>query len=183
MTFPDIELRRTLSVMPSRGMRKLRQALVPEMSQRPAPSVNPTVGRRSRQAGFTLVEILVVLSIIGLIMGLVGPRVLGYLTDSKLKAAKIQVETLSGAVELFFLDNGRYPLESEGLQALVTPPAVLRTWNGPYLRTSTVPLDPWGRPFKYASKDRGRSFSITFAGTEARDGEEVPRRQVSSSGF
>jgi len=130
------------------------------------------------EAGFTLVEVIVVLSIIGLIMSMVGPRVLGYLTDSKAKTAKIQVETLASAVELFFIDNGRYPLESEGLQALVARPSSLRTWNGPYIKGSAVPLDPWGKPYRYASPDRGRSFTIMFAGP---DEAEEPRRLSSAA--
>jgi len=128
------------------------------------------------QAGFTLVEVIVVLSIMGLIMSLVGPRVLGYLTDSKEKMARIQVETLSGAVELFFIDNGRYPLEPEGLEALLAPPPTLRTWNGPYLKGATVPVDPWGKPYRYATKDRGRSYAITSDGAPGREPDGAPKR-------
>jgi general secretion pathway protein G len=134
-------------------------------------------GRRNDD-GFTLVEVIIVLSIIGLIMSMVGPRVLGYLTDSKAKTAKIQVETLASAVELFFIDNGRYPLESEGLQALVSRPTTLRTWNGPYIKGATVPSDPWGRPYRYASPDRGRTFTITFSGPEE---AKEPRRLSSAA--
>lgn len=123
------------------------------------------------QAGFTLVEVLVVLAIIGLIMSLIGPRVLNYLSDSKAKAARIQVESLASAVELFYIDNGRYPLESEGLQALVIAPGNLRSWNGPYIKSTTVPLDPWSKPYLYSS-DRGRSFTITFVGPEGREAAE-----------
>lgn len=122
--------------------------------------------RRDAQAGFTLLEVIVVLSIIGLIMSMVGPRVLGYLTDSKFKTARIQAETLSNAVELFFIDNARYPLENEGLQALVKSPSTLTAWNGPYLRGSTVPDDPWGRPYVYKSSDRGRSYVISVTGPD-----------------
>ncbi|AWN43722.1 type II secretion system major pseudopilin GspG [Methylobacterium durans] len=131
--------------------------------------------RAARQAGFTLVEVIVVLSIMGLIMSLVGPRVLGYLTESKAKTARIQVETLSSAVELFFIDNGRYPLDGEGLQALVSPPGGLASWNGPYLKGAAVPKDPWGRPYLYASPDRGRSFLITVTG---QDREADPRARA-----
>ena len=74
--------------------------------------------RRNAQAGFTLVEILVVITIIGLIMALVGPRVLGYLGESKAKAAKIQIESFSSALDLYYLDLGRYPTSAEGLAAL-----------------------------------------------------------------
>src|SRR5947199_9221189 len=88
---------------------------------------------RNGQAGFTLVEILVVITIIGMIMALVGPRVLNYLGESKVKAARIQIESLSSALDLYYLDVGRYPSSSEGLAALAQQPGGVRTWNGPYL--------------------------------------------------
>jgi general secretion pathway protein G len=125
--------------------------------------------RAERQAGFTLVEVLVVLAIMGLIMSMIGPRVLNYLTDSKYKTAQIQVESLSSAVELFFIDNGRYPLESEGLQALVQPPSNLPNWSGPYVKGTAIPIDPWAKPYRYASPDRGRSFSIGYTAPDNRD--------------
>lgn len=139
--------------------------------------------RRDSEAGFTLIEVIVVLSIMGLVMSMVGPRMLGYLTDSKVKTARLQAETLSSAVELFFIDNGRFPLEAEGLQALVKAPAGLRSWNGPYLKGAEVPLDPWGQSYVYASPDRGRSYRVTFVGTDGADAHagdrstgSVPRR-------
>src|SRR5215475_11817232 len=92
--------------------------------------------RRSRrsQRGFTLVEILVVITIIGLIMALVGPRVINYLGEAKVKAAKIQIESFGSALDLFYLDAGRYPTTSEGLRALTQRPANVSVWNGPYLK-------------------------------------------------
>src|SRR5271155_1876929 len=98
--------------------------------------------RGAAQAGFTLVEMLVVITIIGIIMALVGPRVLGYLGESKVKAAKIQIESFSAALDLFFLDNGRYPTSNEGLAALVQRPSSASVWNGPYLRAGSLPQDP-----------------------------------------
>src|SRR6201988_1321289 len=94
----------------------------------------------NKQSGFTLIEMLVVLVIIGLIMGLVGPRVLNYLTDARIKAARLQIEALTSALDLYFLDTGRYPASSEGLTALVRRPGNVTTWNGPYIRGDTVPL-------------------------------------------
>jgi general secretion pathway protein G len=102
-----------------------------------------------REAGFTLVEMLVVIAIIGLIVGLVGPRVLNYLSESKVKAAKIQIESFSAALDLYYLDNGGYPDANEGLTALVERPTAARAWNGPYLNTGSVPVDPWGHPYLY----------------------------------
>src|SRR4051795_9795060 len=86
--------------------------------------------RRGEQ-GFTLIEILVVITIIGLIMGLVGPRVLNYLSEAKGKAAKIQIESFASALDLYFLDSGRYPTTSEGLTVLVQRPGNALPWNGP----------------------------------------------------
>src|SRR5208282_4898829 len=105
--------------------------------------------RRAAQAGFTLVEMLVVITIIGLIMALVAPRVLNYLGESKAKAAKIQIESLGSALDLFYLDAGRYPTSSEGLTALVQRPGSIPSWNGPYLKGAIVPADPWGNAYIY----------------------------------
>ena len=101
------------------------------------------------EAGFTLVEMLVVIAIIGLVVGLIGPRVLNYLSESKVKAAKIQLESFSAALDLYYLDNGVYPAGNEGLTALIERPSSARAWNGPYLKTSMVPADPWGHPYVY----------------------------------
>src|SRR5512139_3488264 len=105
--------------------------------------------RRSRQRGFTLVEMLVVITIIGMIMALVGPRVLNYLSESRVKAAKIQLQSFSSALDLFYLDAGRFPSGSEGLAALVHPVSGVVSWNGPYLKGGSVPNDPWGNPYVY----------------------------------
>ncbi|MBV8106929.1 MAG: type II secretion system major pseudopilin GspG [Hyphomicrobiales bacterium] len=120
--------------------------------------------RHEGERGFTLVEMLVVITIIGLIMALVGPRVLNYLSESKVKAARIQIESFSSALDLFYLDNGRYPTSSEGLPALVQRPANSLAWNGPYLKTGSVPTDPWGRPYKYRSPGDHAPYEITSSG-------------------
>jgi len=123
-----------------------------------------------RKDGFTLVEILVVITIIGLIMGLVGPRVLNYLSESKVKAAAIQMQSFSSALDLFYLDLGRYPTTSEGLAALVQRPAGSSSWNGPYLKNSSVPNDPWGRPYKYRSPSEHGPFEIVSLGSSGKEG-------------
>jgi general secretion pathway protein G len=126
--------------------------------------------RRRSERGFTLVEILVVITIIGLIMGLVGPRVLNYLTESKAKAAKIQIESFASALDLFFLDAGRYPSSSEGLGALVQRPGNISGWNGPYLKGSVVPADPWGNAYIYRSPGQHGAYDIVSFGADGQEG-------------
>jgi general secretion pathway protein G len=121
--------------------------------------------------GFTLIELLVVLTIIGLIMGLIGPRVLGYLEDSRAKTAKLQIESLSSALDLFYLDAGRYPTTSEGLDALAQRPSDIAIWNGPYIKGGRVPADPWGHPYQYRSPvDHTPPYEIVSFGSDGREG-------------
>ncbi len=132
----------------------------------------PRKARRTRhgERGFTLVEILVVITIIGLIMALVGPRVLNYLTESKIKAAKIQIESLSSALDLYYLDAGRYPTSSEGLQALIRRPGSTDSWSGPYLKGAVVPNDPWGHPYMYRSPGEHGPYDIISYGADGQEG-------------
>lgn len=125
---------------------------------------------REGERGFTLVEMLVVITIIGLIMALVGPRVLNYLGESKVKAAHIQIESLSSALDLFYLDNGRYPSSEEGLSALVQRPANAASWNGPYLKTASVPSDPWGHAYLYRSPAEHAPYEIASYGPSGQQG-------------
>jgi general secretion pathway protein G len=121
--------------------------------------------------GFTLIELLVVLTIIGLIMGLIGPRVLGYLEDSRAKTAKLQIESLSSALDLFYLDAGRYPTTSEGLDALAQRPSDIAMWNGPYIKGGRVPVDPWGHSYQYRSPvDHTPPYEIVSFGSDGREG-------------
>jgi general secretion pathway protein G len=117
-----------------------------------------------REAGFTLVEMLVVIAIIGLVVGLVGPRVLNYLSESKVKAAKIQIESFSAALDLYYLDNGGYPDANQGLAALVERPPSAGAWNGPYLKTGSVPVDPWGHPYLYKVPGEHTPYEIDSYG-------------------
>jgi len=142
------------------------------MSQvvRSAKSQDRNTRRHAAQAGFTLVEVLVVISIIGLIMGLVGPRVLNYLSDAKVKAAKIQIESFSSALDLYFLDVGRYPSSTEGLNALMQRPSGANAWNGPYLKGAIVPKDPWGSAYVYKSPGDRKPYDIMSFGPDGANG-------------
>ena len=131
---------------------------------------NRTRRARRSQAGFSLVEILVVITIIGMIMALVGPRVLNFLGDSKVKAAKIQMESFSSALDLFYLDVGRYPTTSEGLAALAQRPSGIASWNGPYLRSGAVPADPWSRPYAYRAPGERGAFEMMSFGSDGQEG-------------
>ena len=126
--------------------------------------------RRRGQGGFTLVEILVVIAIIALIVSLVGPRVLNYLGESKVKAAKIQIQGFSSALDLFNLDTGRYPTTSEGLVALISSPGNIPSWNGPYLKSGSVPDDNWGKPYVYRSPGEHGAYDIMSYGSDGNEG-------------
>jgi general secretion pathway protein G len=127
-------------------------------------------GTRMGEQGFTLVEMLVVITIIGLIMGLIGPRVLNYLSESKVKAAKIQMQSFGSALDLFNLDAGRYPSTAEGLAALVRRTPGVAAWNGPYLKGGSVPNDPWNNPYVYRAPGEHGAFDIISFGSDGQEG-------------
>lgn len=126
--------------------------------------------KRDKAGGFTLVELLVVLVILGLVMGLVGPRVLNYLTSSRTRAADLQISSFKASLDLFFLDIGRYPSQGEALQALVERPASADGWSGPYLQQSTVPVDPWGNPYQYSVPGAKAPYQILSFGADGAAG-------------
>ncbi|GLK53996.1 general secretion pathway protein G [Methylopila capsulata] len=138
--------------------------------------------RRARDAegGFTLVELLVVLVILSLVMGLVGPRVLSYLSSSRERAAKLQIKSFTSALDLYFFDMGRYPSGSEGLAALARAPAGESRWAGPYLQQGSVPADPWGKPYEYRTPGRGMPYGITSLGADGQRGGEGENADISN---
>ena len=148
------------------------------------PQTQPGAKRRSRahrQRGFTLVEMLVVITIIALIMSLVGPRVLNYLTESKVKAARIQIQSFSSALDLLFLDTGRYPSSADGLVALVKPTSSLPGWNGPYLKGGSLPNDPWGKPYVYRSPAERSAYEIVSYGADGQEGGTGTAADISTA--
>lgn len=125
--------------------------------------------------GFTLLEMIVVLVIIGLIMGLVGPRLFGQAEKAKSQTASTQVKMLTGAVKTMRLDIGRLPSQDEGLKLLVdkpTDPKLVRSWSGPYLEDA-LPDDPWGNPYQYAPEPTGgQPFALYSLGADGKPGGE-----------
>ncbi|MER9852205.1 type II secretion system major pseudopilin GspG [Mesorhizobium sp. M0106] len=122
----------------------------------------------NHEGGFTLVELLVVLAIIALIATLAAPQVLRYLGSARTNAAKAQIRNIESALELYYIDNAKYPTAEEGLPALVTAPADEERWNGPYLKGTTGLSDPWGKPYSYEVKADASGVLIRTLG---RDGK------------
>jgi len=123
----------------------------------------------SKQAGYTLMELVVVMLIIVVIVGLVAPRFIGQVGTAKASAASVQVKNLSAAVEFFYLDTGRYPPSAEGLSALVSAPGNVQNWNGPYLTEGRLPDDPWKNPYIYRLLNSSQ-FTIKSLGADNKEG-------------
>jgi general secretion pathway protein G len=127
-------------------------------------------GRRAvAEGGFTLLELLVVMVIIGLLAGYVGPRYFSQIGKSEAKAARAQIDALEKALDQYRLDIGRYPSTEAGLAALVTRPANEPKWSGPYLKKA-VPPDPWGRPYLYKSPGEHGEYDLASLGKDGRPG-------------
>lgn len=135
---------------------------------------------RRSASGFTLIELLVVLAIIGLLAGLVGPQVIKHLGESKTKTAKLQIEELSSALDMYRLDVGRYPSHEEGLEALIDQPASAAYWNGPYLRKKKMPADPWNNPYHYVIPGQHGKFDIYTYGSDNTEGGDGENQDVNS---
>jgi general secretion pathway protein G len=125
--------------------------------------------RSGTEGGFTLVELLVVLVILSLLASLVGPRVVGYMSQSKVKAARIQIAGFQTALELYRLDMGRYPTRAEGLAGLSKAPIGSAGWNGPYI-DKALTNDPWGTPYVYDLENNGAGFRLKSLGADGREG-------------
>jgi general secretion pathway protein G len=126
--------------------------------------------KNDKQAGFTLLELLVVLGIIAMLAGIVGPQVMKHMGESKTKAAKVQIEDLSATLDMYKLDAGSYPTTEQGLQALIEAPDTAKHWNGPYLSKAKIPLDPWQNEYHYVSPGEHGKFDISSMGADGKEG-------------
>lgn len=134
--------------------------------------------------GFTLIELLVVILILGLLVGIIGPRILGRTDDAKISTARTQIEQLSSALHLFKLDNGVYPSTDQGLNALISPPQTgdaIKNWKkGGYLTKGQVPKDPWGNEYLYLSPGVHDDFDIISYGADGTPGGEGINKDINS---
>src|SRR5688500_12227612 len=124
---------------------------------------------KKRNLGFTLLELLVVIVIIGLLAGYVAPRYFSQVGKSEIQVAKAQIESLEKALDQFRLDNRRYPSTEEGLDALVSKPTAASSWAGPYLKKS-VPTDPWGRAYVYRTPGGKAEYEVVTYGRDGKPG-------------
>jgi general secretion pathway protein G len=134
---------------------------------------------RRGESGFTLVEILVVIIIIGLLAALVGPKLFGKVSEAKLKATKAQIELFGTALDAFRLDTGRYPTTEEGLKVLREKPSGVEGWEGPYL-PKEIPSDPWKRPYVYKSPGEHGEYDLISYGLDGVEGGEGENQDVVS---
>jgi len=130
--------------------------------------------------GFTLIEMIVVTIILGLLVGLVGPRLFGRVGQSKQTTARAQIELLGAGLDQYRLDVGAYPPSSVGLEALVRNPN-LSNWNGPYLKKNAIPLDPWGRPYQYrCCPGEHGEYDLWSEGADGKAGGEGESADITS---
>ena len=132
------------------------------------------------RAGFTLIELMVVMIILGLLAALVVPRMFGRVGEAKQKAAYAQIQLFGTALDSFRLDVGRYPTTEEGLQALITQVSGIEEWNGPYLKKIEIPLDPWNAPYHYECPGRYGDYDIYSYGADKAEGGEKEDKDIVS---
>ena len=134
---------------------------------------------RSRSRGFTLLELLVVMVIIGLLVGYVGPRYFSQIGKSEIKAARAQIDALEKSIELYRIDTGHFPTTEQGLAVLFVKPANEPKWHGPYLKKEP-PVDPWGNPYIYRAPGQRGDFDILSLGKDGQPGGEGEAADISN---
>lgn len=126
--------------------------------------------QRVAERGYSLLELLVVLAIMSLLIALAAPTVIGYFDASKAKAAKVQIANIATALDLYYLANGSYPTDQQGLKALVEKPEGATVWDGPYLNKAGGIIDPWGRPYLYKLPGTHGKFDVSSLGADGKEG-------------
>lgn len=137
-------------------------------------------GESPMQAGFTLVELLVVLGIIALLTAVVAPKVIRYISDARIETALVQLKNIESALELYYLDNGQYPSFDQGLQALVTAPASMPTWRGPYIKTTSGIQDPWKQTYGYRQPGEHGALDVYTLGRDNAVGGEGEDKDITN---
>ena len=132
------------------------------------------------QYGFTRIELMVVMIILGLLAALVVPRMFGRIGEAKKKAANAQIELFGTALDSFHLDVGRYPSSAEGLEALITQVSGIEGWNGPYLKKTEVPADPWNNPYHYEAPGKHGDYDLYSYGADNAEGGEGDNEDIVS---
>lgn len=135
---------------------------------------------RRPEGGFTLLELLVVLAILGLLAAIIAPQVIKYLGTSRTQTAKVQINNVVAALELFRLDVGRYPTPQEGLKGLVDAPQTANGWNGPYLKKESALVDPWGSPYLYKVPGEHGEVDVFSLGSDKQQGGSGEAQDVGS---
>jgi general secretion pathway protein G len=128
--------------------------------------------------GFTLVELLVVLGIIALLAAVVAPQVIRYVSDARVETAKVQLKNIESALELYYLDAGQYPTTEQGLDALVSAPAGIATWRGPYIKLKKGIVDPWGQTFSYKQPGEHGALDLFTLGRDKAAGGDGEDRDI-----
>lgn len=132
-----------------------------------------------RHGGFSLLELVVVLIILGTIMAFLAPRIFGNVERANQQGAKIKMEQLAGQLEIMRLEAGRYPNAQEGLKALIEKPSGMDRWNGPYVKDAAILKDPWGNDFRYVQPGRdGKAFEIVSLGADGKEGGEGENKDL-----
>ena len=133
-----------------------------------------------RNSGFTLLELLIVMIIIGLLAALIGPKMIGRVGESRQTVAKQQIEGFSTALEMFKLDTTRYPTQEQGMEALVATPHGVENWKGPYLKKKFIPKDPWGNEYVYVYPGENGDYDIISYGADGAEGGDGENADVVS---
>ncbi len=141
--------------------------------------MNPRLRSLRQSRGFTLLELLVVLVVLGLLAGIVGPKYFAQLGKSEAKVARAQIEGLAKALDLYRLDVGRYPTSEQGLAALVARPSDEPKWDGPYLQKG-VPRDPWSRDYQYRSPGENGEYDLLSLGKDGQPGGDGENAEITN---